>query len=143
MGYYKEFFNCVAKRSRRSPIQALLASNGQLCRDVVTISGIATMYYGNLLSVEPFFVQMRECRDFIWKSVQEVMLPEMNGKLEAPISKEELKKALCALAKNSFPGDDGLLVVFVLEHWEAIGERLKEACNKIFNLEKKASGKER
>ena len=62
-----------------------------------------------------------------------VLLPNMNCKLETPISKDELKKALCALPKNSCPSEDGLLVVFFLEHWETIGDRLNEACNDIFN----------
>ena len=54
---------------------------------------------------------MRECRDLIWKSVKAVVLPNMNCKIEAPISKDELKKEFYALPKNSFPGEDGLPVV--------------------------------
>ena len=62
-----------------------------------------------------------------------VLLPNMNCKIEAPISKDELKKEFYALPKNSFPGEDGLPVFFFLEHWETIGDRLNEACNDIFN----------
>ena len=44
--------------------------------------------------------------------------------ISAPLSKDELQKAINMIAENKTPGNDGLPIEFYSEYWEDIGDDL-------------------
>jgi hypothetical protein len=49
---------------------------------------------------------------------------EMNGKLIAPFTVEEVKKALFAIGDFKAPGTDGMHAIFFKKFWPFIGESI-------------------
>ena len=56
---------------------------------------------------------------------------EMQRILVAPFTSHELLDALCGLARDSCPGEDGLLPAFFIYHWDTLGEGLQLAFQEI------------
>ena len=69
----KEFFNFTGQNYNRTPVQALMDSNGQLCWEPTSIRNIASSYYEKLLTAEPLSEQVRDCRSHIWAEVRNMV----------------------------------------------------------------------
>ena len=57
-------------------------------------------------------------------------MDEMQRRLVAPFTSRELLDALCGLARDSCPGEDGLPAFFI-RHWDTLGEGLRLAFQEI------------
>ncbi|XP_073003515.1 uncharacterized protein [Typha latifolia] len=54
-------------------------------------------------------------------------------RLEAPVSREEIKAALWSLPRGKTPGPDGLQAEVYIHFWDAMGESLIQAIQRFFN----------
>ena len=77
--------------------------------------------------------QVKECRNLISAHVKDSVSAQMNLKLIASFTVEELRKALRSLPKDSCPGEDGIHVAFYQKYWDLIGKRFQVVCNEMFN----------
>lgn len=57
----------------------------------------------------------------------------MNEQLNAPLTSEEMSKALAQMCLTKVPGPDGLHAVFFQKHWQYVGKRITQTCLHILN----------
>jgi hypothetical protein len=61
------------------------------------------------------------------------MTGEMNSRLCAPYTREEVKKALFNIGDLKAPGPDGLHAIFYKRYWSLIGEELTDEVLSAIN----------
>ena len=83
------FHNYATKRRKKNTIKGLIDQNGELQEDVGVMCNIVHNYFENLFSKE-----VGEVEQNILADVHRRVSPEMNTLLNAPFSREEVKKAL-------------------------------------------------
>ena len=94
---------------------------GDTVKDSDQLLNLAAEYFQNLFSSEV---------DVPDQSVIDKVTPcisdEMNQRLTAPYTREEVKKAMFNIGDLKAPGPDGLHVVFYKRFWHIIGEDLTD-----------------
>lgn len=89
---------------------------------------IAVEYFRDLFrSSDPFDLES------LFTGFRGWIFAEMNTKLTAPVTTEEIKKAAFSVKGSSAPGEDGLTGVFYQKFWHIVGPKLMEEIADFFN----------
>ena len=95
---------------------------------------IATQFYRELLSEEAPSSTCAESRQRALSHVRRSVTDGMRSRLSAPFTCCELSEAVRALARDSCPGVDGLLPVFLVRYWDFLGEGLRLAFQEMMDV---------
>ncbi|XP_073353989.1 uncharacterized protein [Aegilops tauschii subsp. strangulata] len=121
------FFHLRASRRRRkNKIKALMRPDGSLTEDNQEMEGLVNAFYMNLYSSEGV-QNMERVIDAVPRRVSE----EMNVKLNAAYTQEEVKVALFQMFPVKSPGPDGFPAHFFQRHWGVCGE---EVTNMVLRI---------
>ncbi|CAE6123705.1 unnamed protein product [Arabidopsis arenosa] len=111
-----QFFHAKTKQRRSyNRITSIQDATGYLHTNEKDIQGIITSYFSDIYS--------SSCRanlDQVLQHISPKVTPEINQKLTAPITEEEIHQALCQMNENKAPGPDGLTAGFFKQHWNTI-----------------------
>lgn len=88
-------------------VKGLVDDNGVRTEDVEEMKGMVKDYFDKLFTSEVHEVDQNVLRD-----VKRRVTTDMNSLLLAPVSREEVKKALFSIGDLKAPGPDGLHAIF-------------------------------
>ena len=88
----------------------------------VAISTEVRSFFENLYNDEENVSQ--ECMDEMVRDIPSLISPEETLHLEAPITEEEVKKAIWSLHPDKAPGPDGFPIRFYRSFWSLIKKDL-------------------
>jgi hypothetical protein len=115
------FHRFATGRRKRNFIKYLKNEDGDIIEDHDQVMGIARDYFQTLFTAE-----VQDPDPNVLNKVLPSVTPEMNEKLLAPYSRDEVKKALFNIGDLKAPGPDGLHAVFYKRFWHIIGEDLTD-----------------
>lgn len=123
----KYFHNCVKGKRLKNRILMLLDELGQEHFTEGSKGNIAVEYYRELFrSSNPHDL------DSVFCGFRGRVSEEMNSRLTAPISPEEIKKAAFSIKGASAPGEDGLTGIFYQKFWHIVGPQLTAEITQFF-----------
>ena len=117
----KFFHRKVSARKAKNRIVLLQRGDGTLCTEGHEMESMATSFYENLYASENT-VGIEEVLSRIPVKVD----GQMNSKLNAPYSKEEVKTALFQMFPTKAPGPDGFPAHFFQRHWDLCGDEVTD-----------------
>jgi hypothetical protein len=124
----KYFHACASQRRRRNSVEKIRDEEGNICTNPTDIEDAFVKYYGELFTTAGSS-KVDSCTSAIRGSVSN----EMNGKLTATFTKEEVKQALDQMDPFKAPGPDGFTVSFYQKNWDTVGEEVCDAVLYFFN----------
>lgn len=107
--------------------------DGTLATEPEEMREIATQFYKELLTEDALSPTCIESRQRVWSYVHRLVIDDMSMRLLTPFPSYELHDALCALARDSYPSEDGLLPSFFLRHWDLLEEGLRLAFQEMMD----------
>jgi predicted metal-dependent phosphoesterase TrpH len=110
------FHNYARARKKRNLIMKLKDSDGVLREENSQLKGIITNYFTDLFSSEVDATNIN-----LLQKVKPRVSAEMNERLLAPFTEEEVKKALFAIGDFKAPETDGMHAIFFKKFWPLIG----------------------
>jgi hypothetical protein len=122
------FQNRASHRRRKNTIKDLRDPNGRRLTTDEEMRALARTFYSNLYRSEGAN-NMHVILDQVQASVSE----EMNLKLLAPFSNEEIERALFQMGPTKSPGPDGLPALFYQRHWPILKEEVCGAVKEFLN----------
>jgi hypothetical protein len=122
------FQNRASHRRRKNTIKDLRDPNGRRLTTDEEMRELARTFYSNLYRSEGAN-NMHVILDQVQASVSE----EMNLKLLAPFSNEEIERALFQMGPTKSPGPDGLPALFYQRHWPILKEEVCGAVKEFLN----------
>ena len=113
------FFSKLEERKKASDGINQLAEkqDGEIFTDRENIFRIATNFYKNLYTSEKV---NEKKQDKLLGKVKSKLSKEVSDQLDAPITEEEVKKAIDSLPRGKSPGIDGFPVEFYKVYWTKI-----------------------
>lgn len=69
----------------------------------------------------------------IFQGFQARVTSDMNARLIAPISDEEIKRAAFSVKSSSAPGEDGLTGLFYQKYWHIVGQAVIKDVKEFFS----------
>lgn len=124
----KYFHNVVKGRKVQNRLLMLFDEFGNEHFSEGSKGDIATGYFRELfLSYNPF-----ELED-LFDGFQGLVTEEMNSRLIAPVSNEEVKKAAMSVNGGSAPGEDGLTGTFYHKYWHVVGPAFTREVQSFFD----------
>ena len=115
------FHRSASARRKKNFIKNLKNDAGDLIEDSDQLKGLAAGYFGQLFTSE-IQVPDQEVLD----KVEACVSADMNERLMATYTREEVKKAMFNIGNLKAPGPDGLHAVFYKRFWHIIGEDLTD-----------------
>ena len=128
-----EFLSIMGPRHSRAGVCRLRRTDGTLATEPEELREIASQFYRELLTEDALSPTSLESRQRVLSHVRRSVTEDMRLRLLAPFTSSELHDALRALARDSCPGEDGLLPSFFLRHWELLEEGLQLAFQEMMD----------
>jgi hypothetical protein len=122
------FHRFASGRRKQNFIKYLKNEAGDVIEDHDQIMGMAKNYFQTLFTAE-----VQDPDPNVLNKVLPSVTPEMNEKLLAPYSRDEVKMALFNIGDLKAPGPDGLHAVFYKHFWHIIGEDLTDEVLQAVN----------
>jgi hypothetical protein len=122
------FHNFATARKKRNMIRKLQDVTGNWIEDEQNLANHIKGYFSTLFSREVTDPDME-----VINKVQPCVTEEMNSRLRAPYTREEVKKALFNIGDLKAPGPDGLHAIFYKRYWSLIGEELTDEVLSAIN----------
>jgi hypothetical protein len=109
------------KKRRRNTVEQIRDEGGHLCTEIADIEAAFVGYYKGLLtSARPQNV------DKCISAIGSIITDEMNDKLLATFTKEEVKQALDQMGHLKALGPDGFTASFYQQNWSTVSP---EVCD--------------
>ena len=126
----------VANGGRKhKQLQGLNDGNGIWQEDLETMADIVVSYFENM------FTGQGETLDDVVASIDQGVTIFQNASLVAPISDEEIKRAIFSLGCNKSPGPDGFNPAFFQDYWDIIGPDICHDCETVRRVDTGGSAK--
>ena len=124
-----QFFHGTAtQRKRKNFIKGLRDNEGRWQAEEAIYTKILVDFYADL-----FTTSNPHNLDSIMEGVQEVVTEEMNAKLTAMYTVEEVELAIKEMAPLKAPGPDGLPPLFYQTYWTDVGMDISQAVLSCLN----------
>jgi hypothetical protein len=111
------FHNFASAHRKKNMIKKLKDNDGIWVEGTDLLKPLVFDYFSNLFSSE---VQVTD--QAVLEKIAPRITPEMNEKLLAPFSAEDVKKAAFSIGDYKAPGPDGLHAIFYKKFWSICGE---------------------
>jgi hypothetical protein len=111
------FHNFASARRKKNMIKKLKDNDGNWVEGMELLKPLVYDYFSNLFSSE---VQVTDQE--VLEKIAPRITPEMNEKLLAPFSAEDVKKAAFSIGDCKAPRPDGLHAIFYKKFWSICGE---------------------
>ena len=113
------FHSFASARRKKNLIKRLKDNNNNWVEGTDLLKLLIQNYFANLFTSEIDVIDPA-----VLEKVQPRVTQEMNAKLLAPFSAEEVKKAAFSIGDFKAPGPDGLHAVFYKRFWHICGEEI-------------------
>ena len=124
-----EFFRASKAHSGASNITSLEDEDGSLHSDQQGLERICTEFYTKLYTANPGSAEQADAATQALATMSDRLSEDMKVSLRAPMTMEELSKALSEMANGKAPGPDGVLTEFFKEYWDTIKADYLEMIN--------------
>ncbi|XP_062014109.1 uncharacterized protein LOC133730559 [Rosa rugosa] len=125
------FHRKAANRKRKNILLGLFDHEGQWKDDDEGMENIVTSYFSKMFTATDLDV---DAINLTLAAIQPCVTSDMNQKLCAPYSEEEVKCALFQMYSTKSPGPDGMPPLFFQHYWEDIGKDVTEAVQNPENM---------
>ena len=123
----KYFHNCVKGRRIQNMILMLMDDNDQEHFSEGAKGSLAVDFFRELFtSSNPVDLET------LFLGFNSKVTAEMNARLTATVTLEEIKAAAFCVKGSSAPGEDGLTGIFYQKYWHIVGSSLSEEIGKFF-----------
>lgn len=114
-------------RHKRNKIHGMFVQDGTWCTDPTTLQEEARRFFINLFSVD-----VQVTRNHIMENMTPSIPEAERVKLIAPISMEEVRRAVTGMHSFKVPGSDGFQAFFYKQYWNIVGGDLHSMVAKAF-----------
>ncbi|KAA3468559.1 reverse transcriptase [Gossypium australe] len=125
------FHNCATTRRRANSIFKLTLDNGKEINEESAIQEEAKLYFENLFTSHGI-TNPSEILEGIERSIS----VEVNDRLQAPFTEEEVILALKGMGPTKAPGPDGFPTIFFQKYWHIMGKEVLGYCLGVLNEER-------
>ena len=123
-----KFFHAVTKNRRaQSRIKSLIDEEGNEWFSEEDLGRVAENYFKKLFASESVGFELEE-----WSEIPTMLSPSQNDALMAPITKEEVRKAVFEINPTKCPGQDGMNGFFFQQFWETNGDDITATIQRFF-----------
>jgi hypothetical protein len=129
------FHNYATVRRKKNFIKKLKGEGDQWLEGTEALKPLIFQYFSNLFSYE-----VNELDPEVLEKIQPRVSQEMNEKLLAPFSAEDVKKAAFSIGDFKAPGPDGLHAVFYNFVWNMCGEEITHEVLQVLDTGNIPSG---
>lgn len=131
----KFFHNSVKGKKIQNKVLMLLDDANQEHFSEGSKGNIVVEYFRNLfMSSNPFDLQS------LFQGFESRVSPEMNTRLTATVSTDEIKRVAFVVKGSSAPGEDGLTGVFYQKYWHIVGPALTTEIQLFFETANMSDG---
>lgn len=122
------YFHAITKgRRAKNRLTSIEDDQGIPWHEEEQITRVISQYYSNLFTSSPF-----DARPTVSKALNPCITQEMNEKLIAIPSPNEVKEALFAIHADKAPGPDGFSASFFQSNWEVISTSIVIEVQRFF-----------
>lgn len=125
----KHFFSSVRERPAGGLITELYDEDNTIASSSANLAKVCNSFYSKLYACPVQNEQRHEHVDELLSYVPKKFSPTAQRMLEAPLTSEELTKAVQALAKGKSPGPDGLTAEFFQSYWSFMCDNFTRMVN--------------
>jgi hypothetical protein len=122
------FHNFASARRKKNYIKKLKDENNNFVEGTELLKPIILNYFSNLFNSE-----VHETDPAVLEKIMPRISQDMNEKLLAPFSPEEVKKAAFSIGDFKAPGPDGLHAVFYKKFWNICGDEITREVLQALN----------
>lgn len=127
-----KFFNAATKNRRaQNQIHCLVDDEEKEWYAEKDLGRVAESYFKMFFTSEDVGFELEEMSE-----VTSVVNEKMNAQLLAPVTVEEVKKAVFAINPSKSPGPDGMTDFFFQQFWESMGGHLTTMVTDFFSTGK-------
>ncbi|GMI92262.1 hypothetical protein like AT1G43760 [Hibiscus trionum] len=122
------FHNYASYRKRKTTVKGLHDEEGNWIEGNGNLLNLATTYFTQL-----FNTSNPLCDGSIYEKVQPRVSNDMNRRLLAPFTLDEVKEAIKHMAPMKASGLDGFPALFYQKYWHVVGEEVSSFCLQALN----------